>query len=384
MNYRNTEMKLDQIVSYLNDEKINLSPAFQRGHVWRLRTRRRLVQNIVQGRPIPAIFLYKEAAGSRYSYNILDGKQRLESLILFIGNRRQDLAINNWTSYFFPAGLRKGGGFWVQMPEGKKTFASLDEQVVRDFREYAIPTIEINLTDDSHLDEIINLFVDINQQGVKVSRFDIVKAMGRSNRLLRSVFDLVAVHQRRRQDVYYKPKNNDFTYVLKTLEIVASLDDGKSQVDRMWERLLEIVLFYQNRQHRKPVDILKSFIRSRDEERFPPLKAADERGLRRVFRFIRRGYVSANIRNTPLATDQTHFYTLVTALISTDLMTRFSEDELLPKLGAFGEILSGRARRPNRLAGTFNRYLLLSSDRTTDTPRREERQDKFVEIISGL
>ena len=65
MNYRNTEMKLDQIVAYFNDEKINLSPAFQRGHVWPVGTRRKLIANIVQGRPIPAIFLYKEASGSR-------------------------------------------------------------------------------------------------------------------------------------------------------------------------------------------------------------------------------------------------------------------------------------------------------------------------------
>jgi hypothetical protein len=65
------------------------------------------------------------------------------------------------------------------MPSGpKKKFADLDEEVIREFREYAIPTIEISLTDDSHLDEIINLFVDINQQGVQVGRFHIVKAMG--------------------------------------------------------------------------------------------------------------------------------------------------------------------------------------------------------------
>jgi uncharacterized protein with ParB-like and HNH nuclease domain len=101
MNYRNTEMKVDQIVSYLNDEKINLSPAFQRGHVWPLTTRRKLIANIVQGRPIPAIFLYKQEAGSRYSYNILDGKQRLESLILFIGGDRDDFRVANWDRYFF-------------------------------------------------------------------------------------------------------------------------------------------------------------------------------------------------------------------------------------------------------------------------------------------
>ena len=85
MDYRNSEMKLDQIISYFNEEKINLIPPFQRGHVWTLPTRRKLLKNMVQGRPIPAIFLYKEASGSKYSYNILDGKQRLESLLLFVG-----------------------------------------------------------------------------------------------------------------------------------------------------------------------------------------------------------------------------------------------------------------------------------------------------------
>src|SRR5580704_5788090 len=88
MNYRNSEMKIDQIISYFNEEKINLIPPFQRGHVWNPTTRKKLMKNMVQGRPIPAIFLYKEASGSKYSYNILDGKQRLESLLLFVGGER--------------------------------------------------------------------------------------------------------------------------------------------------------------------------------------------------------------------------------------------------------------------------------------------------------
>lgn len=86
-------MKIDQLVNYFNEERIDLSPAFQRGHVWKLKTRRQLIVNIVQGRPIPAILLYKEASGARYSYNIVDGKQRLESVILFIGAKRADFGV---------------------------------------------------------------------------------------------------------------------------------------------------------------------------------------------------------------------------------------------------------------------------------------------------
>src|SRR5687767_6418074 len=90
MRYKNSEMKLDEIIGYFRDGKINLIPPFQRGRVWSMILRRKLMENIVRGKPIPAIFLYKEAVGSRFSYNILDGKQRLETLLLFIADGRGD------------------------------------------------------------------------------------------------------------------------------------------------------------------------------------------------------------------------------------------------------------------------------------------------------
>jgi hypothetical protein len=287
MDYRNSEMKLDQIISYFNEEKINLIPPFQRGHVWTLPTRRKLLKNMVQGRPIPAIFLYKEASGSKYSYNILDGKQRLESLLLFVGTKRADMSINNVHRYFFEEKQRKSANFKIELDGTSLGFHDLDETIVRDFREYAIPTIEISLGDDSSLDGIINLFVDINQQGVPVSRFDVVKALGRDP-LLRNVFNLIAERQKRGEALFYRAKRNEFTGVLKRLQIVANLPDGNSKVDRMWERLMEIVLFSRSKKHRTPVEILKSFIKSGENN--PRLEASEQRNLRRVFRFLNAAY----------------------------------------------------------------------------------------------
>jgi hypothetical protein len=376
MNYRNTEMKIDQILNYFNEEKINLSPAFQRGHVWPIGTRRKLLANIVQGKPIPAIFLYKEASGARYSYNILDGKQRLESLILFVGNERSDLAVENWAKYFFDDNIRKKVGFWVQLPDGKMPFKKLDEQVVRDFREYAIPTVEISLSEDTHLDEIINLFVDINQQGIQVSRFDIVKAMGKDDRLLNGTFKLIAIKQKRGQDVFYKSVKNDFTRVLKRLAIIAKVSDGKSQVDRMWERLLEVSLFAKTRQHRKPVDILKSFISSSDKKQ--SLSAADVAELRKPFRFLANAYKNSELKDTHLATEQTYFYTMITSLIDSNLLAKHTPEVLTRKLVTFGKELASAT--PSR---ELKKYIALSSDRTTDTPRRELRQTQFIELVSS-
>src|SRR5437660_11463474 len=90
MNYRNTEMKLAALVGYFNEDTINLNPVFQRGQVWPIDLGRKLIENMVMGRPIPAIFLYKEGSGSKYQYNILDAKQRLENVLLFTSNERPE------------------------------------------------------------------------------------------------------------------------------------------------------------------------------------------------------------------------------------------------------------------------------------------------------
>jgi Protein of unknown function DUF262 len=66
MKYLITQMKLEVLVQYLAKETINLTPAFQRGRVWKPKTRESLLKNIIQGTPIPAIFLYKQASGSEY------------------------------------------------------------------------------------------------------------------------------------------------------------------------------------------------------------------------------------------------------------------------------------------------------------------------------
>jgi hypothetical protein len=72
MNYHQIDLKLDQFIQYVNDEKINLIPSFQRGHAWKLPMRQRLITNIVKGRPMPAIFLYRQTSqsGEAFVYNI--------------------------------------------------------------------------------------------------------------------------------------------------------------------------------------------------------------------------------------------------------------------------------------------------------------------------
>jgi hypothetical protein len=109
---------------------------------------------------------------------------------------------------------------------------------------------------------MINLFVDINQFGVKVSRINIVRAMKQNDPLLKDVYDLIAERQVRRQDVFTRRKKTPFVWVLKHLKIVSTVQNKTVQADRMWEKLLELALFVRSSgTHRKPTEILKSFIK---------------------------------------------------------------------------------------------------------------------------
>jgi hypothetical protein len=384
MKYKNSEMKVDQLVSYLVTTKINLSPAFQRGHVWSLTLRRALMKNVLDGKPIPAVFFYKETSGAAYAYNILDGKQRLETLILFIGNQRPDLKIDNWRDYFFQESQRKNFQFKVTRDGKKRDIQSLGEDVIRELKEYVIPTIEITLDDSTTLDEIISLFVDINQKGVKVERFQIVKAMYQHGALLRKVFDLVAVKQTRGKDAYYKAKRTDFSRVLRVLQSAQIAEGDNKRVDIMWERLIELAIFTATNTHRKPTEILKEFIGGKSLTR-QTLKTGDLKKLAGVFSFLRKAY-KATVSKTRLATDYTHFYTLATSLIGTDLLHRFSEKSLIKKLKRFADLLdrTSRLKLTSGQQEELSKYVELSSRQTTDPSRRKDRGSIFLALIEAL
>lgn len=129
---------------------LNLSPGFQRDSVWKLRNRQQLIESILRKFPIPAVFLYRrQSDDGNICYDVIDGKQRIESLLLFMG-------------------LKRGGRFEIstQLPETQDR-ERLDWRILsRSHRQhlitgYDLPTIEV----DGDLADIIDLFVRINSTG---------------------------------------------------------------------------------------------------------------------------------------------------------------------------------------------------------------------------
>lgn len=139
---------INDLVHLYDAGQLNLEPGFQRQSVWVEQQRRKLIDSILRNYPLPAIFLYRREEEGDYQYDVIDGKQRLESILMFVGRMR--------------------GRFWV-----KTELPGSDEPEWLDWRRlckrreqhlvngYKIPVIEV----DGDFSDIIDVFVRINSTG---------------------------------------------------------------------------------------------------------------------------------------------------------------------------------------------------------------------------
>jgi 5-methylcytosine-specific restriction endonuclease McrA len=147
---------VQDLISLFLDNRLNLEPGFQRQSVWSLNDRKKLIQSIIQNYPVPSIFLYKTTDDKgRLKYDVLDGKQRLESIFMFAGlgrfrTQKFDLKISlNETD---------DNKIW----DWKKLGRSGHEHQITGYR---IQIVEVSGT----LSDIIDLFVRINSTGKRLT-----------------------------------------------------------------------------------------------------------------------------------------------------------------------------------------------------------------------
>ena len=146
---------VQELVHLFNNGELNLEPGFQRESVWTERDRRKLIESLFQNYPIPSIFLYRQTDGGRLTYDVIDGKQRLESLLMFQG-----------------LGRFRGQRFSVRFPlDEAEGVADWDWNRVRRrghehrFMGYKIQTCEVS----GDFSDIIDLFVRINSTGKRLT-----------------------------------------------------------------------------------------------------------------------------------------------------------------------------------------------------------------------
>ncbi len=147
---------LQDLIALYEDGRLNLEPGFQRQSVWSLSDRKKLIQSIIQNYPIPSIFLYKSTdEDGRLKYDVLDGKQRIESFLMFIG-------ANSFRSDKFEIKTKLSDRDEIESWSWNKLKKAKHENVITG---YKVQTVEIS----GELSDIIDIFVRINSTGKRLT-----------------------------------------------------------------------------------------------------------------------------------------------------------------------------------------------------------------------
>jgi hypothetical protein len=149
--HKTTTKSVLDLCNLYEGDNLNLEPGFQRQSVWSVRDRAKLIDSILRNYPVPAIFLYRRHDNGRLVFDVIDGKQRLESIFMFTGLMRGRFATRSQ----------------VPTPDDSETMEEIDWRLLkrrglhhRVFG-YEIPVIEV----DGELGDIIEVFVRINSTG---------------------------------------------------------------------------------------------------------------------------------------------------------------------------------------------------------------------------
>ena len=136
--------------------QLNLEPGFQRQSVWTVRDRRKLIESVCSNCPIPSIFLYQSNdADGRLKYDVIDGKQRLESIMTFQGAK-------GFRGERFSVPLQLSGAEHSEDYDWRKLRRRGHEHLLMG---YKVQTVEVS----GDLSEIIDLFVRINSTGKRLT-----------------------------------------------------------------------------------------------------------------------------------------------------------------------------------------------------------------------
>ena len=80
ISYTHQPRTVDDLVSLYEKDQLNLEPGFQRQSVWTEKDRRKLIDSVLRGYPLPAIFLYRREDDGRIVYDVF-GKRPFGDLL---------------------------------------------------------------------------------------------------------------------------------------------------------------------------------------------------------------------------------------------------------------------------------------------------------------
>jgi Protein of unknown function DUF262/HNH endonuclease len=181
--YKSDQKTIQEVINLYENDHLNLEPGFQRSSVWAERDRRKLIDSILCNYPLPSIFLHRRHEEGNLVYDVIDGKQRLESVLMFTGAKRGN---RFQTKTRLPGQERPDLIDWSVIKRKKLQYLITG---------YSLQIVEVT----GELADIIDLFVRINSTGKALTGQE-----RRHARHYRSVFLRKAGQLARRYEDYFR------------------------------------------------------------------------------------------------------------------------------------------------------------------------------------
>ncbi|WP_424101284.1 GmrSD restriction endonuclease domain-containing protein [Moorena producens] len=151
------------VYKWYSENKLFVNRRYQRKLVWTLKEKQKLIESILKNYPIPAI-LIAELDDSRETYEIIDGLQRLHSIISFIETAFCTENKKYFDIQHFPtAKSRADEGSFVPNPKAK---SYLSEKEVNTILEYPLA---FSVMSKAKKTEVNDVFKRINTYGRRLS-----------------------------------------------------------------------------------------------------------------------------------------------------------------------------------------------------------------------
>jgi Protein of unknown function DUF262./HNH endonuclease. len=169
-------MKIEELARKYKSHQINLNPPYQRRPVWKTRNRLLLLSSLFNGIPIPAVIFstYFNSKKKRQIYDVLDGKQRIETILHFINFRTLKGEKELSVQYKNPKTTKNDSLTYSEL--SSKKVNKLHENLLEKFWQYEIPVIEYERGATDFFGNPVptqDIFVRINSTGSPLKKNEI-------------------------------------------------------------------------------------------------------------------------------------------------------------------------------------------------------------------
>ena len=153
--------------------ELNLQPPYQREFVWDQKTMSKFIESLLLSIPIPTIFL---AENDDDTFEVIDGQQRLTTILAFMKSRLSDNEIEKLPEKLKRLNILILNGLETLKQFNKKSYDDLAE-MQRKFNNVSLPVVIVKK--DSTEDIKYDIFSRINSGSIKLNNQELLNVMYR-------------------------------------------------------------------------------------------------------------------------------------------------------------------------------------------------------------